>query len=363
MTEARIKVGAAVFMQALGVSSKSATKSLYVQAMTFEGDEAGSQLIDLMINSPAKDKRLLIDSFSKVVISDSFVFGSRYFRDKAFREEIAHTRTLIRKAQANGIHVRYTNPIGPLLIKYPLRNHKKMIVVDQEVAYIGGINFSDHNFAWHDMMVEMSGQALSEALHDDFLQTWQGRNRSVKAQLPSGQLYLLNGIKSRDLYESLFDEITNARESIIVISPYISEPLLGHLNAASKKGASVRIISPAENNKGLFQDYLIQKAAQGNFQLHHYPGMFHLKAILIDDKKLVFGSSNYDLVSYYFEQEVVMLSVDPALIEEFKSEVSDKMFSKATAYEPQGRVKFAPSKVALLGAACGILSWAGMKPG
>ena len=49
--------------------------------------------------------------------------------------------------------------------------------------------------------------------------------------------------------------------------------------------------------------------------------MSHMKAILVDDEKLIFGSSNYDLVSYYFEQEVVFMSEDKALIDEFRKKV------------------------------------------
>lgn len=48
--------------------------------------------------------------------------------------------------------MRYPNPLGFLLWNYPPRNHKKIVVIDNTV-YVGGLNFSDHNFSWHDMMV------------------------------------------------------------------------------------------------------------------------------------------------------------------------------------------------------------------
>ena len=73
-------------------SAKGARESLYIQAMTFEGDAAGELLINLMIDSPARDKRLIVDSFSKVVVSDHFVFGSKYVKDSEFRAEVKNTQ-------------------------------------------------------------------------------------------------------------------------------------------------------------------------------------------------------------------------------------------------------------------------------
>lgn len=317
----KVLVGSKSFMLALEKSSSLAKNSLFVQAMTFEGDDAGEQLIDLMIKSPAKDKRLLIDSFSKVVISDNFVFGPKFLKDAAFRNEIRETKRLIQKAKEAGVKVRYTNPVGFLMSKYPLRNHKKMMIVDGEISYLGGINFSDHNFSWYDMMIEIQDDLISNSLKLDFLATWEGKNQSKKIHKENGSLYFFNGIKSKELYEDFFQNINDAENEVVVISPYVSEPLLSRLKIVSNRGVSVKIISPSENNKGLFQDYLLSENRQGYFELLHYPGMFHLKAILIDGRKLIFGSSNYDLVSYHFEQEVVVVSEYKDLIDKFINEV------------------------------------------
>eukprot|EP00179_Madagascaria_erythrocladioides_P023850 CAMPEP_0198358008 /NCGR_PEP_ID=MMETSP1450-20131203/129033_1 /TAXON_ID=753684 ORGANISM="Madagascaria erythrocladiodes, Strain CCMP3234" /NCGR_SAMPLE_ID=MMETSP1450 /ASSEMBLY_ACC=CAM_ASM_001115 /LENGTH=111 /DNA_ID=CAMNT_0044064703 /DNA_START=27 /DNA_END=359 /DNA_ORIENTATION=- len=106
--------------------------------------------------SPAEDKRLLIDSYSKLVINDHFIPSLKYLRDGDFRSEVKNTKRLVEEARENGIAVTFTNPLGWMALKYPLRNHKKMVILDSEVSFLGGINFSDHNFAWHDMMVQLS---------------------------------------------------------------------------------------------------------------------------------------------------------------------------------------------------------------
>lgn len=313
-------------MQRLEEVAKTAEESLLAQAMTFEGDEAGKWLIDVVEASPAKDKRLLIDSYSKVVINDHFVFSAKYLKDAAFKNEVKETKAIIARAEALGIQVKFTNPVGLIGQRYPLRNHKKMVIVDGKTSFLGGINFSDHNFAWHDMMVELGDKKLGGSLVEDFDNTWNGINQSTAIETDEGSLYLFNGSKSRELYDDFFGHIRAAKETVQIISPYISEPLLGVLRSVAASGVAITIVSPQKNNKSIFKHIIRSEQQKGYFKLKEYPGMSHMKAILIDDEKLIFGSSNYDLVSYYFEQEVVFVSEDPMLIKDFK----DKVMSEVT---------------------------------
>ena len=321
-------------MQRLEEVTSTANESFLAQAMTFEGDEAGKWLIEIMKASPAKDKRLLIDCYSKVVINDHFILSKKYLSDKEFRSEVKATKSLIKDARNEGIEVKFTNPVGILGQKYPLRNHKKMVIVDGKHSFLGGINFSDHNFAWHDMMVELSDAKLGSSLTQDFTKTWDGTNQSTTSKTDDGQLYLFNGSKSKSLYDDFFGHIKSAKKSVQIISPYISEPLLGVLRSVAANGVKITIVSPQENNKSIFKNIILSEQQKGYFELKEYPGMSHMKAILIDDEKLIFGSSNYDLVSYYFEQEVVFVSQDNDLIQDFKKKVMSEVS------EPTGNDQF-----------------------
>lgn len=317
----KILVGASAFMDSLREEARSVEESLYVQAMTFEGDRAGDELMEILLSAGAKDVRLLVDSYSKAVINDRFVFGPYYLKDAAFRKEIAATRELVKKAEKAGIQVRYTNPMGPLMARYPLRNHKKLVVFDGKTAYLGGINFSQHNFAWHDMMIGIEDAGLAGCLKQDFLKSWDSQNQSQHYKFENSSLYFFNGIKSRSLYRRFFEQIKNARQTIQIISPYLSDPLLSQLKVAATKGVDVQVIAPAENNKSIFKKLLLAELKSNYFRLFHYPGMSHLKAILVDGQILIFGSSNYDLVSYYFEQEVVFISRNEELVNSFTREI------------------------------------------
>lgn len=317
----RVLIGAKDFMKDFEQHALKAKESVIAQAMTFEGDAAGQQLIDIMLASPAKRKQLLVDSYSKAVINDSFIVSFKYLKDRSFRNEVKYTSELLRKAQAGGIEVKFTNPLGFLGLRYPLRNHKKLVVVDQQTTYLGGINFSDHNFEWHDMMVVIEDEELGASISNDFQQTWNGINQSLSEKLNQSEIFFFNGVKSKSLYDELFQKIISANESIEIISPYVSNPLLSVLKRASKNGVNVSIISPEKNNKGIFKNILLAELVKGYFKMYEYPGMSHLKAILIDDKTLLFGSSNYDIVSYYWEQEIVLATNDEALVNDFKTKI------------------------------------------
>ena len=310
------------FMAQLVEDMCQASSSVMVQAMTFEGDQAGSELVAAMIVSNAKEKILLVDSYTKAVINDHFVVGTEYLRSKSFRDEVKNTRKLLEKARKAGIKVKFTNPLGLLMWKYPLRNHKKMICIDGKISYLGGINFSDHNFAWHDAMVRIEDDQIGQILKDDFGNTLLGRNQTAEFNLDVSSIYFFNGIKSKELYSKLFSYLANARQSIDILSPYISDPLLSYIRDHVRKDVAVRIISPEENNKSIFKRFLNQELTKGYFQLYHYQGgMSHLKAILIDRSILIMGSSNFDFVSYYFEQEVAMVSSHQPFINEFIDKV------------------------------------------
>ena len=309
-------------MDRLKEVTATAKKTIYVQTMTFEGDAAGQELIETLLDASAKDIRLVIDSYSKVVTNDHFVYGPEYLMSQDFRDEVRNTRTLLEHAQSNGIKVTYTNPTGPFLFRYPCRNHKKIVVVDEEISFIGGINYSDHNFEWHDFMIEIQDSAIGVAMSDDVRNTCRMRNQSCVHTFQDSELYFFNGRRSQSLYDDFFEIFRRAKTEITILSPYVSDPLLGYLRNNISKTVRLSIVSPAQNNKSILKHYLNSERSKKYFDLYEYQdGMFHGKAIVIDGETLIVGSSNFDFVSYYLEQEVVMVMTRPAVVAAFMEKI------------------------------------------
>ncbi|NNC36959.1 MAG: phosphatidylserine/phosphatidylglycerophosphate/cardiolipin synthase family protein [Acidimicrobiales bacterium] len=331
-----ILIGSDNFWNALEADILSAQNRVHIQAMTFEGDSVGLKAFEAMKQSNAADKHLCVDHFSNLVISDDFIYGRRRLRDAEFRQEVRATREMFRSAPSENIQLAFTNPMGFLFSKYPHRNHKKLMLIDDHIAYVGGINFSEHNFEWHDIMLRIENPDMAELLGEDYQHTVNGRNQSLRTQVGDADVFILDGRRSWGLYEDLFDVLKSAKHSIKVISPYITWPFLDVIGEKAKQGVDVQIISPESNNKSLLKYYLQHQQQKYPFSIFMYEKkMSHLKAILIDDEILVMGSTNFDFASYCLEQEFCFVLRNPDLIEQFKEKVVDDAMAHSRAHLPE----------------------------
>ncbi|MDD4050651.1 MAG: phosphatidylserine/phosphatidylglycerophosphate/cardiolipin synthase family protein [candidate division Zixibacteria bacterium] len=310
------------FWLRLAADIAAARARVYVQTLSFEGDAAGTRLAEAMTASPAADKRIIVDSYTKYVLSDKFLYTPGNLFDSELRRENKATVAMIADLNARNVAVRFVNPVGPMLCRFACRNHKKIIVVDDRISYIGGVNFSDHNFLWHDMMLRIEDGPASDFLANDFLVSWDGGHFGGTVDLGSMRLLSLDGRDNPTAFAPIFELIDSATESIYVQSPYLTFPFCDRLRQARQRGVTVTVVTPEENNKKAMDGYIRWEAARGDFDLWLYPGrMTHLKAMLIDGRRLIAGSSNFDYFSYRFEQETMAVITDPDLISMFVSRV------------------------------------------
>lgn len=332
LRDSALLVGAEEFVDAVEPAILRARQRVLLQVMTFELDSVGRHFWELLVRSPATEKVLCVDAFSTAKISDDLVCSPRYLLDSAFRREVRETRRLLGRAEREGVRIAVTNPMGFLWRKFPVRNHKKMMIVDDQ-CFLGGINLSEHNFEWRDMMMRCGSPDLVDALAEDFHRTLDGEDVSRVVSTAEGRLFLLNGRRSRKEYDELFAVMERAKETVDVITPYVSEPLLGRL-AALPPSVWVRIINPARNNKPALQQELFRAATGSNLEVLLYqPAMSHIKAVLVDGQQLILGSCNFDFVAYDVQQEVVLSTDDPALVGDFRERVLEPILSDSLPAE------------------------------
>lgn len=310
------------FWARLSTDIQSAQRSVFVQTFALEGDSVGQKLSAALVNSPAKDKRILADSFTRVVLSDRFRYWPANLFDKELKREARETASMMARLESSGARIKFTNPYGIAPRKLLSRNHKKLIVLDDATAYLGGINFSEHNAEWHDMMFRLEGPAAVSFLRDDFLATWQENDRAASEQFDGIELFIADGRNNRAAFQRVIDLIDGAHRSIFVESPYITFPFYERLRAAARRGVSVSIVTPAENNWRLFANYARLESARSEIDLRLFKnGMSHLKAMLIDDECLIAGSSNFDYLSYRIHQELIAVITRPEVVADFRERV------------------------------------------
>src|SRR5256714_3054052 len=300
----------------------AARQSVFVQTFAFEGDTVGQKLSEAILSSPAKDKRILADSFTRFVLSDRFRYWPGNLFDKRLRSEAKETAAMMSRLKAAGVAIKFTNAYRPTPRQLLSRNHKKLIVIDESIAYLGGINFSEHNARWHDMMLRLDDAEAVGFLSEDFHSTWSGRDRIVHREFPSVELLTLDGRANRRGFQRVLDLIDSARTRIFVESPYITFPFYERLREATRRGVNVQIVTPQQNNWSYFADYARMESARSGIDLRLYQGgMSHLKAMLIDDEYLIAGSSNFDYLSYRIHQELIGVFTAPELIADFRRRI------------------------------------------
>jgi len=265
---------------------------------------------------------VLVDSFTRHVVNDRFVHSLRSRLDRALRREVQATNRMLAGLSAAGVPVSFTNPAGPLFLRFPRRNHKKLAIVDDHVAYIGGINYSDHNFAWRDLMLRIEDRHAVAFLKRDFLATWSGKNQGASERFGSLELHSFDGRTNRSRFRRVEELIEGARERLHVECAYVTSPFVDWLAAAARRGVAVTLITPEANNWRAVKDRMAWIARRSEIDVRFYRGrMTHMKALLVDETTLMLGSANLDMWSYHFQQELVGLITDQAVVSDFRQRV------------------------------------------
>jgi cardiolipin synthase len=218
------------------------------------------------------------------------------------------------------------------------RNHRKLVVVDGKVAFIGGHNVGDEyvnehpeHTPWRDLALRMRGPivkfvqvpfvedwhwATCELLEDlEWSVTAEARTAGVDAVcIPSGP-----GDAVETCSMMFLTAINDARERLWIASPYFvpDEQIVTALQMAALRGVDVRVLIPEESDNTLVHlssySYLAEMEAVGVAIMRYHDGFLHRKALLVDDDLVAIGSANLDNRSFRLNFEVTVFVRDQAL--------------------------------------------------
>jgi cardiolipin synthase len=200
-----------------------------------------------------------------------------------------------------GCQVAIYNPLTSLLAGRFRRNHRKILIVDDEVAFLGGINIGDEygrmnepDFPhWLDLAVELRGPAVA----------WLSlRLRGRKLAPPRGGVRIhLSGLGGgHRLRRRYLKAIGAARTSVVVANAYFlpDRRLVRSITAASRRGVRVTLILPGRSDVPLAQAAsrsLYGKLLRAGVRVHEWTStVLHAKAAVMDGRRLLIGSFNLD---------------------------------------------------------------------
>lgn len=314
-----------------------AENSIKIQFMTFEADEIGTKFFNALISKVKEgvEVNLKIDSFTNLIISDNSVIFPNPIKAISVWREWFRTNMKIKEFIKAGGKFERTNKFN-VLKPWQLRfhNHRKILIIDEKIAFIGGFNISDHNYSWHDTCVEIRKKSVIEKIDDIFDDEFNdesvvgtGRDLSdygidsdtnvgTDHGLSSSEKIFLN---NNSIMLKLKHLIENAEKRILIESAYFrDEDFLRLIDKKRHSGVEVKIIKPKKSNKRAHQIKTMNQAKKFPelFKFREKPSeMTHAKIALIDDV-CIFGSSNFEWTDL---KEISLFVSDVNLAKQFES--------------------------------------------
>ncbi|MDO5632300.1 MAG: cardiolipin synthase [Paracoccus sp. (in: a-proteobacteria)] len=247
------------------------------------------------------------------------------------------------RMQAAGAHCVRAFPVGMPLVsmmfqRLDVRNHRKIVVIDNAVAFTGSRNCADKAFAikrrfapWIDILVELRGPAVRQ-MQATFLGDWMsytGRDLGDMLEMadaaadPGAVLQTVaTGPDQREgsIGDCLTTMIYAARERIVITTPYYvpDAALDTAIRSAARRGVQVTMILPERNDSlvvGATSQVFYYGLMRAGVRLMLFqPGLLHAKIMSVDGRMAMIGSANLDRRSFELNYEVNMLVVDPGFI-------------------------------------------------
>jgi cardiolipin synthase A/B len=345
---------------------EAATEHVHVSFYIWLDDDNGGRVADAISAAARRGVacRVMVDALG----SRDFVRGPRW---RQLREAGAHLLAALEDIPRLG-HIA----VG----RVDLRNHRKLVVIDNRIAFCGSQNCADPQFRvkaryapWIDVLLRCEGPVVRQAQHL-FLGTWIAETGEdlygLPAAAPEPERYD-DGVVAQmfgtgpttpgnPMSDSFVSALYAAEHELIITTPYFvpDQALLRALCAAPRRGVETTLVVPARNDSPLvaaacrsaYSDLL-----RCGVRLFEYPlGLLHTKSITVDARITLVGSANMDRRSLELNFENNLLVLDPGLTATIRQRQLGYL-SQSTAVQAE-TVKARPFHTRLIGDVIGMAS-------
>jgi cardiolipin synthase len=291
---------------------KQAKYHIHLEYYIVRNDEIGSDLKRILIEKAKSgvEVRFLYDAVGSWRLSNLFI------------EELLEAG--VEMVPFSPVRLPYLNH------KINYRNHRKIIVIDGDVGFVGGLNIGDEYLGrneyfgfWRDTHLMVKGEAV-RSLQIIFSQDWSYMtgNRLLTPNYLSptlieeqdlGGVQMLAGGPDNEwevIKDVFFSMLMSAKKTIWITTPYFipDEDILSAIKIKALSGVDVKIIIPSRPDKYLAfyasRSYFLELLRSG-VKIYEYQGGFlHGKIIIVDDELASIGTSNMDMRSFHLNFEV-----------------------------------------------------------
>lgn len=305
---------------------RGAEHHIHLATYILRNDEIGTIFQNALIDKAKQGVtvRLMYDGIGSIKLSDNY----------------------IHKLRAGGVHCACFFPLRPSFWKKRMnyRNHRKIVIVDGRVGFIGGINIGDEYIGrhprlgfWRDTHLRIEGDAVYR-LQEVFLKDWEIATKDKPDDenfLPSHACEGTEPVQivqsgpnmnEEAIHDSVYALLTAARHRIWITTPYFipSTAIAMALKDAAANGVDVRLVVPYTPDTWLVHlatlSYVETMLQIGVRVWRYRKGFIHAKTMIVDDMVGVVGSANMDLRSYFSNFEINAHLYDPQTIKRLEQD-------------------------------------------
>ena len=306
---------------------KAAHTSCFLEFYIWEAGGLADDLLEAVLDAHGRGVqfRILLDA----------VGSKNFLKGKPARR--------LREAGIKVTEALHVNPLKMLFQRADIRNHRKIAVIDNRIAYTGSQNLVDPRYfkqeagvgEWVDLMIRVEGPAVT-VLDNVVAMDWsveageinnfststismQAAGELPVQVVPSGPVF-----REGAIHELIMSVIYKARHELIITTPYFApdEAMTEALVAAANRGVNVTLVIPAQVDSFLVRyatPALLDSLVAAGIQVAQYDqGLLHTKSITVDGEFCVVGSVNLDMRSLWLNFEISLFVYDEGFTQQVR---------------------------------------------
>jgi cardiolipin synthase A/B len=300
-----------------------AKKFIYLETYKFANDYIGIKFRDALTrkaNNGVKVK-VLIDSWGRGAVNESFFEEMiRYGGEVKFFEKIKINSDIFTRGHR--------------------RDHRKMVVIDDDIFFMGSMNITGYNLNWRELILRGNGD-MAIMFRKVFLQNFEAFNPYIirkkwasSKTLKYGDFELVRDVPSipiQRIKKKYIQLIKKAESQVVIETPYFLPGFLLRkaMIDAAKRGVEVKVIMPKNSDVRMI-DILRNKYLGLLYKnkvnlLFYLPHNLHAKLLLIDNRIFSIASANFDYRSFLYQHEIALIGKDIDILGQLQDHVQETL--------------------------------------
>ena len=216
--------------------------------------------------------------------------------------------------------------------------HRKILIVDEKIAFMGGVNIGKKFSHWSDVQLRLTGRIVKRLLKS-FAYTYQmsgGKNKKILEMRKKKisyklKFWLIEHLPNKNIFtlrSHYTEKILGAKEKIQIVSPYLAPPrwMISLLDNAIRRKVKVEFYIPRKVDIAIMNRvnlHYIDKMHTLGAKIFLSKKMNHAKIFLVDENEGLVGSQNIDLASFRYNSEIGLFFTDKKLLKELSKTLTE----------------------------------------